>query len=454
MAGGTNVLEGILHNYIQTNSINQLVLFGLDNSIVVGNSALEPALKAFLTDTRTNFPGIQIGAAASSQNFLKQTDPFLLTPISHAFCEDGPQGMSVTEIENLMNRPTNARQIQEAEMLKSVCRLASFSGDNKNPQTNGWEIPEACFPGFDFIFIEIEYWSRTQYTSIQLQNLAYENLKSCLYLGQKLKCAYRCVRNIDAEFNPRDIAGDVNYTPLTRVQQIRDCDFLMDQVMLVDYVQPSAASISFDYKCDVLHEFADRSTKNKSRIIVAYSAEKAGFVDCHGITLSSDFLGAYLDGTDPSNTGNMYSVESDFVTLLENQNYICPNCGCNTFLENHFTNTSLEANEIEGSIWFASSFMMSHNLSRQPKPLNSGKSIHEGVSISPNPSATSSRIALKNGIINQVKLININGKIVLDRIVIANELTIDNTSLPNGCYQLQITDSNNQDQFCKYIIIK
>lgn len=452
MKNGNFASEVNLQNYVNTNFIDQIVLFGLDNNIVVGNPSLEPTLRTFLTDMRAMFPGINIGAAASATGFLNSTDPFLLSATIHAFCEDGPQGKSVREIENLMNAPQNARQRQEAEMLKSVCRLAAFSGDNKDPQYNGWEIPETCFPAFDFLFIEVEYWSTTQYTTIAFQNAAYNNLKDCLYLGQKLKCKFNCLRNIDAEFNPRDIAGDANYTPLPRTTQIKECDYLMDQVMLVDYVRPSAAAISFDYKCDVLKEFADHGTKKHSQIIIAYSAEKVGFINCHGQTLTTDFLGGYLDGTDPIYTGNMYSVEQDFVTLLEKQNYVCPNCACTTFLDNHFTNTSLDANEIAGSIWFASSFMMSHNLSRHSNTTISSKEIT--VTCYPNPSGEFSTISLSNGSIEYIEIIDINGKQIFYQNSNNTELTIDNSKLQNGIYEICLHDSNNDFHQFKYVVIR
>ena len=454
MKNGNFASEVNLQNYVNTNFIDQIVLFGLDNNIVVGNPSLEPILRTFLTDMRAMFPGINIGAAASATGFLNNTDPFFLSATIHAFCEDGPQGKSVSEIENLMNAPQNARQRQEAEMLKSVCRLAAFSGDNKDPQYNGWEIPETCFPAFDFLFIEVEYWSN-DYPTVPDKNAAYNNLKDCLYLGQKLKCKFNCIRNIDAEFNPRDIAaysGPLgNYLALPRKTQIKECDFLIDQVMLVNYVTPSVAALSFNYKCDVLKEFADHGTKKHSQIIIAYSAEDPSYIDCHGQNMQY-YLGQYLDGTDPANTGNMYSVEQDFVNLLEVQSYRCPLCNCTTFSENHFTNTSLDANEIAGSIWFVSSIMMSHNLSRQSNTTISSKEI--AVSCYPNPSGEFSTISLSNSIINSIEIVDLSGKQVYFKQIGKSETTINNSSLINGVYQIHLSDNEGNLYTSKYVVVK
>ncbi len=418
---------------------------------MVGNPALEPSLRTFLTDMRTLFPGINIGAAASANTFLNQTDPFLLSATIHAFCEDGPQGKSVHDFEHLMNAPQNARERQEAEMLKSVCRLAAFSGDNKDPLYDGWDIPEACFPAFDFLFIEVEYWSN-DYPTVSDKNAAYNNLKNCLYLGQKLKCKFNCLRNIDAEFNPRDIIDPNNILlPLYRTTQIKECDLLMDQVMLVNYVTPSEAAISFDYKCDVLKEFADNATKKHSQIIIAYSAEDPSFTDCHGNNMA-DYLGKYLDCTDPIYTGNMYSVEQDFVTLLENPNYLCPNCNCTTFLENHFINTNLDANEILGSIWFAKSFMMDHNLSRQSHGSVSSNML--SISSYPNPSGEYSTVSLANSIINSIEIVDANGKPAYFNKIGASEGNIDNSGLMNGVYQVRVIDDRGNLYTYKYVVIK
>lgn len=446
-------LETDLQNYVSTNFIDQLVLFGLDNNVIVGNPTYEPTLHAFLLDMRTMFPGIQLGAAASAKQFLIETDKFLLNSISHAFCEDGPQGKTVADFDQLMNSPTNARERQEAEMLKSVCRLAAFSGANTGAETNGWEIPEICYPGFDFLFIEIEYWSDYQYGSVALKNLAYQNLKDCLYLGQKLKCIWNCLRNIDAEFNPRDIIDPLGvYPALSRTTQIKECDRLMDQVMLVDYVTPSVANISFDYKCDVLHEFADASTKWHSQIIMAYSAEDTLYVKCDGTRLDY-YLGKYLDGTDINNhVGNMYSVEQDFVTLLENQTYSCPNCACTTFIDNHFTVNSRYANEIIGSIWFASSFMQSNNLARQ-----SGRnysSNDRSLACFPNPASSSSKISLSKSAMKEVELLDVNGKLIWYKSPNEGEMSIDNSLLPNGIYHIKVIDLENNLHQLKYVVIK
>lgn len=454
MYNGNFASETDLQNYISTNYINQLVLFGLDNNNIVGNPTLEPALRTFLLDMRNMFPSIQMGAAASSKNFLNDTDPFLLSSVVHEFCEDGPQGKSVADIENLMNSPTNARERQEAEILKSVCRLAAFSGDDKGVQSNGWEIPEACYPGFDFLFIEIEYWSQHQYTTIANQNLAYNNLKLCLYLAQKLKCKWNCLRNIDAEFNPSDIAADLpnGYAALSRKAQIKECDLLIDQVMLVDYVVPNRASISFDYKCDVLQEFADVTTKKHSQIIMAYSAEDLSYVKCDGTGLEY-YLGTYLAGTDPfNNVGNMYSVEQDFVTLLENQNYSCPNCGCTTFLDNHFTSTSLYANEILGSIWFAYSFMQSHALARHS---NSNPEATEALlTCYPNPASSTSKITITNSVIKEIELRNLISQQIWLSYTNESEFLIDNSTLPNGIYELMVKDGKNSVHLLKYVVVK
>lgn len=453
MKNGNFSSEQALQNYVSANFIDQLVLFGLDNSVVVGNPNLEPTLKLFLSDMRAMFPGIQLGAAASSKNFLNDTDPFLLSSVVHEFCEDGPQGKTVIEIEDLMNHPHSARERQEAEMLKSVGRLSAFSGDNKGVQSTEWEVPETCLQGFDFLFIEVEYWTGA---TVVDKNLAYNNLKDCLYLGQKLKCKFNCLRNIDAEFNPRDIAAyngpQGNYSALSRTTQIKQCDALMDQVMLVNYVTPDHAAISFDYKCDVLKEFADITTKKHSQIIIANSAEKAGFVDCHGTTLGISYLGGYLDGTDPFFTGNMYSVEQDFVTLMENPAYVCPNCACQTFVDNHFANTNQYANEIVGSVWFASSFMMDQNLSRLAnRPIGTQP---VSISFSTFPSSFISEIKSENGNIEQIAVFDLTGKEVLFQKCNSFEVTIDKSSFRNGIYQLNVVDSNHQLHLFKYVVVK
>ena len=148
----------------------------------------------------------------------------------------------------------------------------------------------------------------------------------------------------------------------------------------------------------------------------------------------------------------MYSVESDFVTLLENQTYSCPNCACTTFIDNHFTVNSRDANEIIGSIWFASSFMQSHNLTRQANRNLSSNDI--SLACYPNPASSSSKISLTNSVIKEMELIDINGKQVWLKSLNESEFSIDNSQLPNGIYQIRVQDLENNVHQLKYVIIK
>ena len=129
-----------------------------------------------------------------------------------------------------------------------------------------------------------------------------------------------------------------------------------------------------------------------------------------------------------------------------------PNCACTTFLENHFTNTNLSANEIIGSIWFASSFMMSHNLARHGKDNSSNKEI--SVNCYPNPSSGYSTISVENAKIKQIDLTDVNGKHSWSKAVDDSEIKIDNSNFSDGVYQLRLVDNKNNIYFLKYIVIK
>jgi hypothetical protein len=399
---------------------------------------------------RTWFPNIQIGAIASSDPFFTRTNPLLVDDHLRFCFRYGIQDRTINDWNELLNSTVDINARRQGEMLKSLVRLAAFSGEDEKPESTNAIISERCSRGFDFLYVEVEYWSTIQFPDPILDQLpAYENFKNCLNLAQLLKCKYTCLRSIDAEFNPSSFIG------VSKFQQIQECDFLIDRPTIPSYVRPQNAGLTFDWKCDTYRLMADPSTKKHSKIFVQLSAEKIGFVDCHTNIGGNDFLGAYLDGSATPN-GNMYSVEKDFVSKLEDQSYVCPNCNCTTFRDNHFYASAQDANEIVGSVWFAYSFMNTYNLLRKQKDDQNNVLSSQSLIVSPIPSSDWINISLSDENI-EIKNISVYDGISHTAISLekpVKDYKLDVNQFENGAYILKIQTSENTILTGKIIIAK
>jgi hypothetical protein len=352
-------LQANLENYIADNYISYIALFSLDHGNMLGDPFYEPLIKQFLIDLRILFPYLQIGVIGSGTTFFSQTQYLKASDYFDRMCFPNSQFRTVQELEDFINPPNpDARELLRSEMAKFFIRAAKMGMEDK---VDVQGISNRCMHAFDVLYVELEYWRDDLYPTQADKEMAFADMISILDVMQNLKCNYTCINFIDAEFNP---TANYNSSGWSQFDQVYNADLYIDRATIPSYIAPHNWSRSFDWKCHIYHQFADPSTKNLSKLFVQLSAESHAFNGCHGNPIAQDFLGDYLNGTGyPS--GNMFTVEREFINKLDDPFYQCGNCACLTYDDNHYPSAvHPHQNIIVGSIWFTYSIMQGNHLSR------------------------------------------------------------------------------------------
>lgn len=357
--GNQNNLAADLITFIGDNKIGYIDLYSIDNSSMLGDPAVVPVIRNFIYQLRSNFPTLQIGVIGSSSSFFTQTDALKASDYFGLVCYPGSSFKSVQEIDDFLN-PFNPsdRELKRSEMAKFFVRTAALEGEQEGYHVDGFS--DKCVSTFDVLYLEWEYWRNDWYPQDQDKANAFDDMLLILDVMNNFQCTYTCNKYIDAEFNPLDLPGYY-----TVYDQVRKADFAIDRPTIPSYIQPDKWDQAFDWKCQVYHDFAEYNTKNHSRLFVQLSAESSSWNTCHSQSITQGYLGDYLNGT-TADQGNMYTVEKAFVDRLDDPNFQCGNCTCNTFNDNHYTaGWHPHENIFMGSIWFTYSHMKAHNLFKE-----------------------------------------------------------------------------------------
>ncbi|MBL0104850.1 MAG: T9SS type A sorting domain-containing protein [Bacteroidetes bacterium] len=181
---------------------------------------------------------------------------------------------------------------------------------------------------------------------------------------QMLKCNFSCITSVESTFQPTDYYRLLGWTA---TDQITSADPLIDRMMIPAY--SSDPSNGFDISCRNAHLLSDRFTKNGTTFYIGLSAQSANYSYCNSSDIPQNHLGEYLDGS-ATTSGNMYSVEKNYVDKLNNPSYFCADCSCYSYNDNQYSTTNLPANRCTGSLWYTYTMLRDHSISRQIRNLN------------------------------------------------------------------------------------
>lgn len=326
-------LENELIVYLRDNFIGYAAMDGLQS--VLGDPVKESVLRQLLLDIRSANPGIEIAAAGNSLNAF-----------GHSFLK--VHGEIRTECQLISQARLTAASQDALRVLSFFEKSVTF--DFKEVKKE-----DECSTGFDALYLRFPFWKeQLSYTDAIS---AFNDYIIILEFMKTLKCRYSCIQSVDAEFVPNE-----RFIPYgwTATDQVTAADELIDRVIMPGETDNGAGVYAII--CRWFHLFTDRFTKDRTRVFIGFSAESNRFVSCAGI-FGRPHLGDYLD-----QTGNMYSAEQIFVDQLNDPNYRCAYCNCNTNAMNQYSITNTEGNELTGSIWFSYSIMKNHRLFRTDKP--------------------------------------------------------------------------------------
>jgi hypothetical protein len=210
---------------------------------------------------------------------------------------------------------------------------------------------------FDALYIDYPYWENASLLGFNQINQRFASYCSSLQFLQMLKCSYSNYI-IESEFQPTDL---FRLNGWTITDQIEQADKLIDRMMIPFYTDPYSSSNAFNVNCRLLHLLSDRFSKNATNFYVGFSAQSNAYTYCNSTTPPQEHLGKYLEGS-ISPSGNLYSVEDQFLNKLNDPNYMCPTCSCRPFDENQYSQASPASNFCSGSIWLNYTMLKSHQL--------------------------------------------------------------------------------------------
>jgi hypothetical protein len=469
-AGGNSTKKTELENYVVTNEVEYLALFGLDGN-VFGNpnpalaAAYETALRSIILDLRTLVPTIEIGANCSDQSFFQTTSTLFLNDWHGPVCATDPLYSRIPQWDSLINpqiwlndsivilpgliidnffppgSPVN-KILKDAELYKSIVLAARFTEHG-----NSSIISDRCKAGLDFIYVEVEYWGNND--PFDARN-DYNKLINCLQLGQDLRCRYTCIKNIDCEFKP---VGGGAVDGKTFDEQIDEVDFLASRPSIVHYVPSANWDDTYDWRCHVFAKFASTTNKPGSRLYIQYSGEREviknqpAFEKCFGtVTVNQPYLGEYLNGG-ASPSGNMYSVEEAFRLKYDDLSYPCQYTGnTNLYTENHASVGNPYGNYIQGFLWFTYSMFLSQynpaisqNIYRLADPEHELTTIMTNeLLITPNPILETFTLQNNSADIERVELYDVQMQ-YLSLVQCQSKICSINKQLSSGTYILKIT---------------
>lgn len=362
MASGNPLqLQQQLLDYIDHNFIGYIILCDLENAGVFGNTLLESTLKYLLFDLKSRLPGMKVGLLGNTSAFFSSTS-FLKGEPDRECLTSG----SIQEAEAI-KRLFRAETDEENSIYKFFRDAARFNTVSRKSSHYG-----RCDATFDALVLESRYWDQT--ASLSQMQSAFEVFKSALIFLQYLKCKYACIQSVDAEFLPNDLFRLQGWTA---IDQITEADPLIDRVILPGYTDQSNGI--FDMLCKTMHFLSDRFSRPGTALYVGLSAESPSYQYCNAITTPRSHLGDYLDGTTwPS--GNMHSVEKNFLASFNDPAYMCMSCSCFPYADNHYGPTNKFANKLNGMLWRPYSMMQTNMLYRK-KPASIDDSSKRIISI-------------------------------------------------------------------------
>ncbi len=342
-------LELDLTNYILNNSIGYIILSNLENSNVFGDPNLENALRSLMHVLRASVPGIKIGIEGSNENFFQNTGYLHIWERFGKECYPVDAMHSIKKTEEIANDQKSQSNLVRSELCKFFIRAARFGR-----KTDNYAPGSSCETAFDVLYVKYPYWLHTN-SLVDMQN-EFNHFKDVLYLLRALKCQYNCTGAIDAEFLPTEI---FNLQGWTAIDQITDVDPFVDRLMVPAFT--NWADDIFDMSCKTMHFLTDPFSKEGTRFFIELSAESSSYNYCNSIATPNNYLGDYLDGlTNPS--GNMYSVEKKFLDKFNDPAYVCTNCQCQAYMNNHYSTSNKQGNILSGMMWGPYSMLKDHNL--------------------------------------------------------------------------------------------
>ncbi len=350
--GHVSGLESDLINYISADYIGYVILRDLENAGIFGDAVKESALSHLLGDIRGINPDIQIGVCGSTTALFQ----------SNAFLNNASSFDKRCYVSNLIIDPDHLNSVINAPNLsgsdkKRTAIITFFLSVTRFMESELLSNRKNCSSRFDAFYIDYPYWNTT--SSMANMQHDFENFKDILKVLQFIKCNSTCIRFIDAEFLPTDLFKLQGWTS---IDQITEADPLIDRVVFPAYT--NNASGAFNLRCKLMHYISDQFSKPGTKLFVKLNAESSSFANCNSTAAPNNYLGDYLNGTTfPS--GNMYSVEKNFVSAFENPNYVCPACNCSTYTDNHYTSLNVQGNVLVGMIWTPYSMLQSNQLYRK-----------------------------------------------------------------------------------------
>lgn len=337
--------------YIQDNFITYIALCDLDHGKVIGNSSMEPSLKRILTDLRTTFPSLKIGLVGKQKDYTASTPRLKVSDFFSISCRQNPAMYTTIQLDSIINTVSTAEDLQRSETIKFFLRAMKFSAPLK------CTCNQTAKSLFDVLYVDFPYWENASLVGFTPINQRFASYCSSLQFLQMLKCSYTNY-TVESEFQPTDLFWMNGWTITDQIEQ---ADKLIDRMMIPFYTDPYSSSSAFNVNCRLLHLLSDRFSKNATNFYVGFSAQSNSYSYCNSTTSPQEHLGKYLEGS-ISPSGNLYSVEAQFLNKLNDPNYMCPTCSCRPYDENQYSVASPASNFCSGSMWLNYSMLKSHQL--------------------------------------------------------------------------------------------
>ena len=340
-----------LKTYINDNYISFIELSDLDHNKVIGNPTLEKTFRKILLDLKNTFPNLKIGVVGKEYDYQNATGRIKVSDYLSQNCQQNNGIYTIQQLDSFVNIYSNNDELQRSETLKFFMRLMKISSNFKlysNTYTS---------PLIDFFYVDNPYWKDATTTPFSEIKTKFDLYCNTLQYLQIVKCMFPSII-IESEFQPTDLFWANGWTA---TDQIEKADQLIDRMMIPFYTDPYNSNTAFDVNCKLLHLLSDRFSKNASRYYVGFSAQSNSFSFCNSQNVPEEHLGKYLSGQ-INLSGNMYSVENQFLNMLNDATYFCTSCSCRTFDDNHFSPTSLTSNICDGAIWFTYSMLNRNDL--------------------------------------------------------------------------------------------
>ncbi len=430
-SGSPLALFAALKIYIQENYIGYVALSDLDLGRVIGNNSMEPSLKKILTELRISFPQLKIGLVGKQDGYTNQTGRIKSADYFSTSCKTGPGGPSPFQLDSMVNTVSNNEDLQRSETIKFFLRAMRFSTPLKGCCSTTYRSL------FDVLYLDYPYWKDATFLPFSTIQNRFNSYYSTLRLLQELKCSFTNI-SIEAEFQPTDIFWPNGWTS---TDQIEKADQVVDRMMIPFYTDPYSSNSAVGENCKLLHLLSDRFSKNKTRFLIGFSAQSDQYTFCNSSDTPKDHLGKYLSGQ-VSPSGNMYSVEDQFLTAMNDPNYFCSSCSCYPYNDNQYSSGNTTANLCEGSIWFTYTMLNKNQLFKQDQKESKDEILATTIDHQISLSLTSEKQFT-------YKIYGTDGTLKVDNNTKAFTHTVDSGELSEGLYIFSATI--NGKQLCRII---